>query len=260
MSDGGNRPFRQRPGLVGRIKRALGRSESTDDREAKTVELIATVSHEIRSPLTTIKGFTKTLIDRWDRLGEDTKRDMLVAINSDADRVTRLLTELLDVSRLEAGKLTLHRRPVDLRELAAEMIEALSGRSERHGVRMADGDRVAVLGDPDKLRQVITNFIENALKYTSQGTVTVTCSNSAGWGRVAVADQGEGIAVQRQAELFEKFTRHEAPGAPSGTGLGLYICKGLIEAHGGRIGVDSTQGKGSTFWFEVPAADEEDLD
>src|ERR687892_1620550 len=99
----------------------MKRSRRQDD-EARTVELIATVSHEIRSPLTTIKGFTKTLLDRWERLDDDIKLDMLRAINDDADRVTRILTELLDVSRIEAGKLTLHLQPVDVRELAAEVI------------------------------------------------------------------------------------------------------------------------------------------
>ena len=217
------------------------------------MELIATVSHEIRSPLTTIKGFTKTLIDRWDRLPDETKREMLVAINTDADRVTRLLTELLDVSRIEAGKLTLHRRPLNLRELALGTIESLAGRSERHAVRMAPGDDVYVSGDEDKLRQVVTNFIENALKYTEKGSVTVACVSKGGWGRLAVTDEGAGIPARRQAEIFEKFTRNEVPGSPSGTGLGLYICKGLVEAHGGRIGVESTEGAGSTFWFEIPA-------
>ncbi len=239
--------------LIGRVRRVLGaiRGEPSPARDPKTVELIATVSHEIRSPLTTIKGFTKTLIDRWDRLDDDIKRDMLLAINADADRVTRLLTELLDVSRIEAGRLTLHRRPVDLRELAVETVEKLAGRSESHVVRIDGEGSVEVSADPDKVRQVVTNFIENALKYTEGGTVTVTCEHGDGWGRLAVTDQGAGIPARRHAELFEKFTRQEMPGSPTGTGLGLYICKGLIEAHGGRIGVTSEEGAGSTFWFEI---------
>lgn len=242
-------------GLIRRALSALRPRRGPPDRNPQTVELIATVSHEIRSPLTTIKGFTKTLIDRWDRLEDDTKRDMLLAINTDADRVTRLLTELLDISRLEAGRLTLHRRPVDLHELAARSVEELADRSEKHVVRLAGEDSIEVMGDPDKLRQVITNFIENALKYTDEGTVTVTCTREDGWGRLAVSDQGAGIPAREGAGLFEKFTRREAPGSPSGTGLGLYICKGLIEAHGGRIDFTSTEGRGSTFWFDVALAD-----
>lgn len=241
MSDGGHTPARR------------------TDADAATAELIATVSHEIRSPLTTIKGFTKTLLDRWDRLDDDTKREMLAAINADADRVTRLLTELLDISRMEAGRLTLHRRVFDVRALAEQTARELEGRSDRHVVRVQEGGPVAVSADPDKVKQVVTNFIENALKYTEGGSVTVTCVTTGGSARLSVTDEGEGIPERRHATLFEKFTRHERPGSPSGTGLGLYICKGLIEAHGGHIGVESAPGRGSTFWFELPGADPEDL-
>jgi signal transduction histidine kinase len=255
VTAGAERPARHGPGLFRRFVRAVTGEVTSGDRDAKTVELIATVSHEIRSPLTTIKGFTKTLIDRWDRLPDETKRDMLIAINSDADRVTRLLNELLDVSRLEAGRLTLHRRPLDLRELAMHTIEGLADRSARHVVRLAEGESVFVQGDPDKLRQVVTNFIENSLKYTEEGTVTVQITRSDDSGRLAVSDEGAGIPLRRQGQLFDKFTRNDVPGSPSGTGLGLYICKGLIEAHGGRIGVTSSEGKGSTFWFEIPGSE-----
>jgi signal transduction histidine kinase len=218
--------------------------------ESSAIELIATVSHEIRSPLTTIKGFTKTLLDRWERLNDDIKLEMLRAINDDADRVTRILTELLDVSRLEAGKLTLHMQPVDVRELAGEVIDVLGERSEKHKVVLAPGDDVEVRGDPDKLRQVLTNFIENAQKYTEGGTITVVCRAEERWGIVAVADEGPAVPHDALGTIFEKFSRRDMPGTPTGTGLGLYICRGLIEAHGGDIGLFLANG-GSTFWFSV---------
>lgn len=249
MTDAGESPAQPKP------PPNTGRRRSRPD-EAQTVELIATVSHEIRSPLTTIKGFTKTLLDRWDRLSDEMKQDMLRAINEDADRVTRLLTELLDISRIEAGKLTLHRRSVDIRELAEQSVEEFAERSEHHVVTLAPGVGVVVHGDPDKMRQVLSNFVENALKYTRDGTITVTCTSEDGWGRVAVADQGEGIPARRIDGLFQKFTRHEVPGSPSGTGLGLYICKGLVEAHGGEIGAHSQEGIGSTFWFRIPLGEQ----
>lgn len=223
-------------------------------REESAIELIATVSHEIRSPLTTIKGFTKTLLDRWERLGDDIKLEMLRAINDDADRVTRILTELLDVSRLEAGKLTLHLVPVDVRELAGEVIDVLGARSEAHKVVLAPGDHVEIRGDPDKLRQVLTNFIENAQKYTPGGTITVSCRAEETWGIVAVADEGPAVPEEALGTIFEKFSRRDMPGSPTGTGLGLYICRGLIEAHGGDIGLFVADG-GSTFWFSVGLAD-----
>lgn len=222
--------------------------------EESAIELIATVSHEIRSPLTTIKGFTKTLLDRWERLADDIKLEMLRAINDDADRVTRILTELLDVSRLEAGKLTLHLQTVDVRELAADVVDALGDRSDAHEVVLAAGNDVEVRGDPDKLRQVLTNFIENAQKYTPGGTITVQCRAEDGWGIVAVADEGPAVPVDAFGTIFEKFARRDLPGSPTGTGLGLYICRGLIAAHGGEIGLFHANG-GSTFWFGVQLTD-----
>jgi signal transduction histidine kinase len=230
-------------------KRA-GRKRASDQ---SAVELIATVSHEIRSPLTTIKGFTKTLLDRWDRLSDQMKIDMLRNINEDADRVTRILTELLDVSRLEAGTLQVHARPVDVRAIAERVAGELSDRSEHHEVVVQSNEPVEVMGDPDKLTQVLTNFIENAQKYTDGGKVSVEVRREDGWGVVEVHDEGNGIPAEQIPELFEKFVRRERAGSPSGTGLGLYICKGLIEAHGGEIGARSVD-SGSTFWFRVPAA------
>jgi signal transduction histidine kinase len=221
----------------------------------RTIELIATVSHEIRSPLTTIKGFTKTLLDRWDRLDDGTKLEMLAAINEDADRVTRILTELLDVSRLEAGKLTLHLRPVDICEVIEEVAGALAGRSDKHQIvldKPAD-EHVEVIADSDKVRQVLMNLIENAQKYANEGTITVSCSLDDGYGTFTVTDLGPGVPPDLEAKIFEKFSRRELPGSPSGTGLGLYISKGLVEAQGGEIGAvfdDSS----SRFWFRLPLA------
>src|SRR4051812_40132749 len=229
------------------------RQGPTKASDQRTVELIATVSHEIRSPLTTIKGFTKTLLDRWDRLSDDMKLDMLRGINEDADRVTRILTELLDVSRLEAGTLTLHARPLDVRMVAEKVVREVGERSDNHKVMLGGEDSVEVMGDPDKLTQILTNFIENAQKYTDGGTVTVSCRVDDGWGIVEVSDEGEGIPEEMIEGLFEMFVRRDLAGSPSGTGLGLYICKGLVEAHGGQIGARSNGG-GSTFWFRIPAA------
>ena len=233
---------------VGRRKRRSG-----EPSEERTIELIATVAHEIRSPLTTIKGFTKTLLDRWERLDDEIKVDMLRAINDDADRVTRILTELLDVSRIEAGKLSLYLQPVDVRDLAAEVVERLADRSEHHEVVLDDSGAVEVAGDPDKLRQVLTNFIENAQKYSQGGTIRVTCRAEDGWGIVQVTDQGPAVPNEMLGRIFEKFARRDLPGSPTGTGLGLYICRGLIEAQGGDIGLMTAAG--STFWFALPLAD-----
>lgn len=223
--------------------------------DSRTVELIATVSHEIRSPLTTIKGFTKTMLDRWDRLSDETKLEMLQAINTDADRVTRILTELLDVSRLEAGKLSVHIRPVAVLELARDLVATLDDRSADHSlVLIGDDERCEVLADPDKLRQVMTNLIENAQKYANPGAITLDCVHEEADLVIRVSDTGPGVPPELAGRIFEKFSRRELPGAPSGTGLGLYISRGLIEAQGGRIGAEFKD-DGSTFWIRLPLID-----
>jgi len=232
-------------------RKAKKRTSPVDDE--RTIELIATVSHEIRSPLTTIKGFTKTLLDRWDRLDDEIKIEMLQAINADADRVTRILTELLDVSRLEAGKLPLHIQSVAVERLAGEVVAALGTRSDKHTVRL-DGSECMLAGDPDKLRQVLTNFIENAQKYTDGGEIVVSCATQDKWVTVTVADEGPGVPGDLIDLVFEKFARRDLPGSPTGTGLGLYICRGLVEAQGGEIGVTVTD-DGSRFWFRLPEAE-----
>ncbi len=221
--------------------------------EQRTVELIATVSHEIRSPLTTIKGFTKTLLDRWDRLPDDMKLDMLRAINADADRVTRILTELLDVSRLEAGKLSLHLVTGDVRQLASDIAEVLAERSEKHVVTV-DDESLELRGDLDKIRQVLTNLIENAQKYSDPGPIEIGFSHEeSGTGLVTVTDGGPGVPPEMSERIFEKFARRELPGTPTGTGLGLFICRGLVEAQGGQMGATFDPGK-TTFWFRLPLA------
>ncbi len=224
------------------------------DKQERTVELIATVAHEIRSPLTTIKGFTKTLLDRWERLNDEIKLEMLRAINDDADRVTRILTELLDVSRLEAGRLTLHLRPVLVQELAQDLVAALSDRSEDHQIVVIPGeDALEVMADADKLRQVLTNLIENAQKYANPGTISISCDGDGDVAMIEVSDPGPGVPPELADRIFEKFSRRELPGSPSGTGLGLYISRGLVAAQGGELGA-RFESTGSTFWVRLPRA------
>lgn len=239
-------------GVIRRAVCVLRDARARRGMDLRTVEVISTVSHEIRSPLTSIKGFTKTLLDRWERFPDDTKREMLQAVNEDADRVTRLLGELLDVSRLEAGRLRLRLVRTDLAEIAESVADTLRPRAEHHTIATSFDGPVIVLADADKVRQVLTNMIENALKYTGAGTVSVSGSADDTWATVEVADQGEGMSAAQLPRLFRKFYRRERAGSPTGTGLGLYICKGLIEAHGGEIGARSERGNGSVFWFRLP--------
>ncbi len=216
------------------------------------IEVISTVSHELRSPLTSVKGYTSLLLNRWDRLGEEQKRMMLEQVHHDADRVTRLVTELLDISRLESGRLVLRRQMVDLVTLINGVLEK---------VRMMETGLVAkvefpdnfphVYADPDKIEQVLTNLVENAAKYADPQSLQVTGELVDGNVTVAVADSGEGIPVSDLPQVFTKFFRR-AETRPTGSGLGLWISRGLVEAHGGRLVVESEVGHGSVFRFTLP--------
>lgn len=216
------------------------------------IEVISTVSHELRSPLTSVKGYTSLLLNRWDRLGEEQKRMMLEQVHHDADRVTRLVTELLDISRLESGRLVLRRQMVDLLPLVNGVLEK---------VRMMESRLVAtvdfpedfphVYADPDKIEQVLTNLVENAAKYADPQSLQVTGVLQNGQVTVAVSDAGEGIPVSDLPRVFTKFFRR-AETRPTGSGLGLWISRGLVEAHGGRLIVESEVGHGSVFRFSLP--------
>jgi hypothetical protein len=217
-------------------------------------EVISAVSHELRSPLTSVKGFTSTLLNRWDKFDDATKKHLLLTINTDADRVTRLIGELLDVSRLEAGRLQLRKQLIDIPEIARKVIDRIQPQTETHTVRAKFPKSFpTVFADPDKVEQVVTNLVENAVKYTDEGAVLVTGAVEDGMVRVAVGDEGEGIPKEHKLEVFAKFFRRgEKANNPTGTGLGLYISKGLVEAHGGRIWVEDAPGGGALFIFTLP--------
>jgi PAS domain S-box-containing protein len=216
-------------------------------------ELVSTVAHELRSPLTSVKGFTATLLAKWERFNDDQKKLMLQTVNADADRVTRLISELLDVSRIEAGRLELHKQVVDVPGLVQRDIDARVAAGES-----ADRFRLEVTGtlselwaDPDKIAQVIGNLVENALRHGA-GTVAVTVGpNASGGADVTVTDEGEGIATEARGRIFTKFWRGGR--GRGGTGLGLYIAKGIIEAHGGTIEADRAPTGGALLTFSLPA-------
>lgn len=216
-------------------------------------EVISAVAHELRSPLTSVKGFTSTLLNRWDRFDEQTKKRLLVTIDADTDRVTRLIGELLDVSRLEAGRLHLAKRMIQIADIASRVIERMRPRAGKHEFHHDfPGSFPEVYADSDKIEQVLTNLVENALKYTDGGKVAVIGTSHDSVIRVAVRDEGEGIPTEDRFQVFNKFYRHGRPTENPGTGLGLYISKGLIEAHGGHIWVEEAQGGGAEFAFTLP--------
>jgi signal transduction histidine kinase len=238
-------------------------------RERRQSDLIATVAHELRSPLTSVKGFTATLLARWDRFTDDQKRMMLQTVDADADRVVRLIAELLDVARLDSGRMELHRVPVDLRALITDQVRACVAQGvpeETFRIRIPRG-LPPVLADPDKLRQVLANLLENAVRHGG-GTVTIEAraeddrprpdslhteflTESVSSVAVAVSDQGPGIPEDQLNRVFTRFWRG---GRRGGTGLGLSIVKGLVEAHGGVVSAGNGADGGARFRFTLPVA------
>ena len=233
--------------------RAAGRRVALD---AARSDLVATVSHEIRSPLTSVKGFTRAMLARWDRYSDEQKRTFLETINEDADRVTRLLAELLDVSRIDANRVQLSMTGLDTAALARDVAEKARQRPDGDGrdivVDATPDVPSLVIADRDKVEQILTNLVNNALRYAPDSQVRLVVRPWAGDGvLVAVADDGPGVPVEQQRAIFRKFGRGRES-RRAGTGLGLFITRGLARAHGGDVELDSTPGEGATFTLTLP--------
>jgi signal transduction histidine kinase len=248
-----------RSGPVRRLVITLRGAQQRARLERSRAELVSTVAHELRAPLTSVKGFTATLLAKWTRFSDDQKRVMLETVNADADRVTRLITELLDVSRIESGRMEVRRQLVDVPERARKIIagRVASGEAEDRFRLQSAADLPETWLDADKVDQVLGNLVENAVRHGA-GIVTIVIERTqitvsgepADAIAVSVRDQGEGIPPDMALRVFRQFWRGKRRG---GTGLGLYIVKGLVEAMNGDITVARAPGGGAEFRFTVPA-------
>ncbi|MDI3407111.1 sensor histidine kinase [Streptomyces cavernicola] len=248
------RYVRTRPtGPVRRLVVSLRDTEARRRTERSHAELIATVAHELRSPLTSVKGFTATLLAKWERFTDDQKKLMLETVDADANRVTRLIAELLDISRIDSGRLEVRRQPVDIGAAVGRHVQAhvAAGRpAERFLVRVRH-PLPDLWADPDKIDQVLSNLLENAVRH-GEGTVTIDVEPADPAGTtVTVGDEGPGIPEESMNRVFTRFWRGSKRG---GTGLGLYIVKGIVEAHGGSITVGRGPSGGAEFRFTLPVA------
>jgi PAS domain S-box-containing protein len=217
---------------------------------------VSTVSHELRAPLTSIYGFAETLLRDDVSFADEERRTFLSYIASEAQRLTGIVDALLSVARLEAGDLQVHLAPTDLRDVVTDVVssaqrEVVNGRRFVIDVPEEPLDASA---DREKVHQILANLVDNAVKFSPQGaTVTVAARRTDDAVQVRVADEGAGVPAGEQERIFRKFYRADAAGpATGGTGVGLFIARGLASAMGGRLWIDSETGRGASFVFELP--------
>jgi two-component system, chemotaxis family, CheB/CheR fusion protein len=223
-------------------------------------ECLSIASHELRTPVTSIKGYTqlsKTLIREKDL---ETAEEYLGIALDQIDRMSRLILELLDVSRIETGRLEIRREVIEWGSFVRNIVDRLNtALGERNIVLDVPADTRVVIGDRDRLEQVLGNLLENAVKYSPDGSdVHVNVEERAEQVVTSVADRGIGIPQDELGQVFERFHRGRQVSSTNygGLGLGLYITKQIVERHGGTIGVESRHGEGTTFQFTLPAAND----
>jgi len=224
--------------------------------DRKKDEFLSVASHELRTPLTTIKGYTQLLTQTIADLPPEERTTYLNAVLGEIDRMMGLISELLDVSRIETNRLQIHPQPIRWVEFLERRCAAFRVQNPARTIRFdSKADDIVVIADPDRMRQVIDNLLSNALKYSPDGTdVEVYVDVGGGTTQTSVVDQGIGIPRDEIPQLFERF--HRARNVSSryygGLGLGLYIARAIIEAHGGTISVESQEGRGSKFAVRLP--------
>jgi PAS domain S-box-containing protein len=227
-------------------------------REAEEMKstFVSVISHELKSPVSIIKGYADTLRREDAQWDTDTLRQGLTVIAEESDRLNKLIDNLLDASRLQASAFKLELSHLQVDKLAEKVTEELRTQSSKHMLTLDfPPDFPAVEGDVERLRQVLTNLLSNAIKYSPRGGLIRTGGwADDDWIYVYVADEGIGIPKLEQERIFERFYRAESPltRRTEGAGLGLYLCKEVIEAHGGKIWVQSEPGKGAKFIFKLP--------
>ncbi|MEO7268690.1 MAG: ATP-binding protein [Knoellia sp.] len=244
-----------RAGPLGAILLGVRDAEARRRAEHDHAALISTIAHELRSPLTGVKGFSSTLLRRWDQFSEEQRITMLEAIDSDADRLTRLITDLLDVSRIDTGKLRIHEVPVDTAAMLTRHVErAVAGGHDADGFTVTvESGAEEIYADSDRMDQVLSNLVENAIRHRQSNVVLSAAPHVADGVRgvvISVTDDGPGIPAEQRRAVFGRFW-HGPSG--TGTGLGLYIVKGVIEAHGGWSQIDDASGGGAVVRVFLPS-------
>ena len=227
--------------------------------ERQKDEFIVMANHELKTPVTSLKGFAQILQRRFAKAGDEESARLLLKMDAQLNKLTSLIEDLLDVTRIEAGKLQFHKTSFPFDELVDEIIEEVQHVTEKHTILREGLAQKMVYADKDRIGQVITNFLSNAIKYSADShEITVNTSATNHHVTLSVQDFGLGIAKEQQPYVFERFYR--VAGAIErtypGLGIGLYISREIIKRQDGNIWVTSEKGKGSTFGFTLPVEDE----
>jgi K+-sensing histidine kinase KdpD len=221
-------------------------------------EFLANVSHELRTPLAVIKGSANSLLQPDVIFDEQTRREFLISIDKDADTLTNLVDDLLMMSRLEADALEVNRKPRTVAEIIDAVKERLENLTIKHHLRISIPDATPpVMADDIRIGEVLTNLVDNAVKFSDENKkITVDARRAGNEVIISVTDEGIGIPPELHEKVFERFFQGNGhrTGRRKGTGLGLAICRGIIEAHGGKIWVESSPGRGAKFSFSLPVA------
>ena len=239
--------------------RAYEAERSTADElrrlSALRADFVSLVSHELRSPMAAVIGAARTLQGRWRELTAEQRQSFLALIGDETSRLANLIGDVLDTSRIEAGTFSFTFSDVDLAELLRDVVAAAELAQDEVALStQVSGSLPQVRGDRERLRQVIQNLIDNAVKYSSAGScVRVNATAEDGGVVIDVADEGPGIPLEDQQLIFEKFGRSGGGAAKPGSGLGLFIARSIAEAHGGSLEVESVPARGSVFRLELPA-------
>jgi len=247
----------QRDELVAQLQEVNGRLVAAS---IQAKEHVHAICHDLRAPLTIVQGHAQLVLRALEKAGlKGPERRSAEAILTSARRMSAMVQDLADSARLESGQLKLSRTRVDVRQFALDLVGRLAATTEPERLRVdAPANLPPAWADPDCLERILTNLLGNALKYSAPGTpVVVALGAREGEVVTSVSDEGRGIAPEELPRLFERYYRtRQAREQREGLGLGLYITRGLVEAHGGRVWVESQVGKGSTFSFTLPVADE----
>lgn len=239
-----------------RVEEKVREADSLKELDRLRTELLANVSHELRTPLASIKGFSTMMLDYEKRLSAGDKRQYLKTIDQATDRLVGLIDQLLDMSRLEAGMLVLNKEPTSIRKLFKEIVAEAQVGSDKYRLILNLAKTLPKINiDPRRIRQVIDNLISNAIKYSAPETeVVISVQQVEDELLISVTDQGIGILKEDLPRVFERMFRSQKrqKAGAGGAGLGLSISKGIVEAHGGRIGIESEEGKGTKCFFTLP--------